>query len=43
MYNVRRDLDYGLAFYRDQKIAHYTSDGKAVDSIPNEENILVLF
>jgi 4-amino-4-deoxy-L-arabinose transferase-like glycosyltransferase len=42
VYDVRRDLDYGLAFYRDQKIAHYTSDGKAVDSIPNEEHILVV-
>ena len=42
VHDVRRDLDYGLAFYRDQKIAHYSSDGKTVDSIPDAEHVLVL-
>ena len=35
--DVRRDLDYGLAFYRNQHILHYRSDG-----VPDEEHILVL-
>ena len=35
--NVRRDLDYGLAFYRNQHILHYRTDG-----IPDEEHILVI-
>ena len=34
---VKRDMDYGLAFYRDQPILHYSHDG-----IPNAEHILVL-
>jgi len=42
VHDVRRDLDYGLAFYRDQKIAHYSSDGKTIDSIPDAEHVLVL-
>lgn len=36
-YNVRRDLDYGLAFYRDQNIVHYDING-----IPHQGHILVL-
>ncbi len=34
---IRRDMDYGLTFYRDQPIVHYGSDG-----VPNEEHILVV-
>ena len=36
-HDVRRDLDYGIAFYRDQHILHYEADG-----VPDEEHILVL-
>ena len=35
--DVRRDLDYGLAFYRNQHILHYRDDG-----VPDEEHILVI-
>ncbi len=35
--DVRRDMDYGLTFYRNQPIVHYASDG-----IPSEEHVLVL-
>ena len=35
--NVRRDLDYGLAFYRNEHILHYRDDG-----VPDEEHILVI-
>jgi len=35
-FDVRRDLVYGLAFYRDQKIVSYTQDG-----IPDGEHLLV--
>jgi 4-amino-4-deoxy-L-arabinose transferase-like glycosyltransferase len=34
---VRRDLIYGLAFYRDQDIVNYAKDG-----VPDNEHILVL-
>jgi 4-amino-4-deoxy-L-arabinose transferase-like glycosyltransferase len=34
--NVRRDLVYGLAFYRDQPMVHYE------DGVPNGEHILVI-
>ena len=34
---VKRDMDYGLAFYRDQPVLHYNPDG-----VPNEEHVLVL-
>lgn len=37
VHDVRRDLDYGLAFYRDQKTVHYDTDG-----IPAEGHILVI-
>jgi hypothetical protein len=37
VYDVRRDLDYGLAFYRNQHIVHYKIDG-----VPPEEHILVI-
>ena len=34
---VKRDMDYGLAFYRDQPILHYDPDG-----VPTGEHILIL-
>ncbi len=34
---VRRDMDYGLTFYRDQPVVHYDTDG-----VPREEHILVV-
>ncbi len=37
MQSVKRDMDYGLAFYRNQPILHYSSDG-----VPPEEHILVI-
>ena len=35
--NVRRDMDYGLAFYRNEALVHYDKDG-----VPDEEHLLVL-
>jgi hypothetical protein len=35
-FDVRRDLVYGLAFYRDQKIVNYTIDG-----VPAGEHLVV--
>ena len=37
MLDVRRDLRYGVAFYRNQAITQYRQDG-----VPEEEHILVL-
>ena len=37
VHDVRRDLDYGLAFYRDQNMVHYDTDG-----IPDDAHILVI-
>ena len=37
VYDVRRDLDYGLAFYRNDSPIHYDKDG-----IPATEHVLVL-
>jgi 4-amino-4-deoxy-L-arabinose transferase-like glycosyltransferase len=34
---VRRDIDYGLAFYRNQATVHYNADG-----VPAEDHILVI-
>ena len=34
---IRRDMDYGLAFYRDQPMIHYDVDG-----VPREEHLLVI-
>ncbi|MEO6981702.1 MAG: glycosyltransferase family 39 protein [Edaphobacter sp.] len=34
---VRRDIDYGLAFYRNQPMIHYSADG-----VPAAEHILVI-
>ncbi len=34
---IKRDMDYGLAFYRNERLVHYDQDG-----VPNAEHILVL-
>jgi 4-amino-4-deoxy-L-arabinose transferase-like glycosyltransferase len=34
---VKRDIDYGLAFYRNEPLIHYSKDG-----VPDEEHILVI-
>ena len=36
---VRRDMDYGLAFYRNQRILHYDDPA---DGVPAQEHILIL-
>jgi 4-amino-4-deoxy-L-arabinose transferase-like glycosyltransferase len=36
LYHVKRDMDYGLAFYRNQRPEHYEADG-----VPAQEHILV--
>jgi hypothetical protein len=35
--SIRRDMDYGLAFYRNQPMIHYTPDG-----VPDAEHLLVI-
>jgi 4-amino-4-deoxy-L-arabinose transferase-like glycosyltransferase len=35
--HIKRDMDYGLAFYRNQPMVHYTTDG-----VPDAEHLLVL-
>ena len=40
--DVRRDLDYGLAFYRNQIIEHYRDENGVIDEIPADEHVLVL-
>jgi 4-amino-4-deoxy-L-arabinose transferase-like glycosyltransferase len=35
--NVKRDMDYGLAFYRNEPLVHYGSDG-----VPKQEHLLVI-
>ena len=42
VFDVRRDLDYGLAFYRDQNVAHYTLEGESMEGIPEQEHVLVI-
>ena len=47
-HHVRRDIDYGLCFYRNQPLRHYLQEPSAtekqsvISGIPNEEHILVL-
>ncbi len=47
-HHVRRDIDYGLCFYRNQPLRHYLQETSATEKqsvitgIPNEEHILVL-
>ena len=35
--DIKRDMDYGLAFYRNEPIIHYSSDG-----VPKQEHLLVI-
>ena len=35
--DVKRDMDYGLAFYRSEPLIHYASDG-----VPRQEHLLVV-
>ncbi len=35
--HIKRDMDYGLAFYRDQHLIHYSVDG-----VPDQEHLLVI-
>jgi hypothetical protein len=37
VYRVRRDLEYGLSFYRDQRVTNYERDG-----VPPQQHILVV-
>jgi len=37
VFRVRRDLEYGLSFYRDQKVVNYELDG-----VPPQQHILVV-
>lgn len=37
VYETRRDVQYGLAFYRNQKVQNYQKDG-----VPSQEHILVV-
>ncbi len=47
-HRIRRDVDYGLCFYREQPLRHYipqpsvTEKQWVITGIPNEEHILVL-
>jgi 4-amino-4-deoxy-L-arabinose transferase-like glycosyltransferase len=41
VYQVRRDLDYGLAFYRDAPTVHYNEEACPA-SVPTQEHILVI-
>ncbi len=35
--SIKRDMDYGLAFYRNQPLIHYSTDG-----VPDAEHLLVI-
>jgi hypothetical protein len=35
--SIKRDMDYGLAFYRNSPLVHYDKDG-----VPSEEHLLVM-
>ena len=37
VFNVRRDVEYGLAFYRNREVVNYKLDG-----VPDEQHILVV-
>jgi hypothetical protein len=47
-HHIRRDTDYGLAFYRNQPLRHYLQEESATEKqsviagIPNEKHILVI-
>jgi len=36
VFRVRRDMEYGLSFYRNQEVANYEEDG-----VPDEQHVLV--
>jgi 4-amino-4-deoxy-L-arabinose transferase-like glycosyltransferase len=47
VWHVRRDLEYGLSFYRDQEMVHYEKNSIPEDvslkiGVPNEGHLLVL-
>jgi 4-amino-4-deoxy-L-arabinose transferase-like glycosyltransferase len=47
VWHVRRDLEYGLSFYRNQEIVHYDKTNVPEDEnvgigVPDEEHVLVL-
>ena len=47
VWKVRRDLEYGLSFYRNSEIVHYDKAGVPLDEnlrigVPEEEHILIL-
>jgi hypothetical protein len=35
--DIKRDMDYGLAFYRNEALIHYDTDG-----VPRQEHLLVV-
>jgi hypothetical protein len=37
VFEVRRDLEYGLSFYRDQRVLDYERDG-----VPDQQHILIV-
>jgi 4-amino-4-deoxy-L-arabinose transferase-like glycosyltransferase len=37
VYHLKRDMDYGLAFYRNQRPTHYSTDG-----VPPQQHVLVI-
>ena len=39
VYRVRRDMEYGLSFYRNRQVVNYEQDG--AQTIPAEQHILV--
>jgi 4-amino-4-deoxy-L-arabinose transferase-like glycosyltransferase len=39
VYRVRRDMEYGLSFYRNQQVVNYEQDGG--QSVPDQQHILV--
>ena len=45
VFNVKRDIAYGLTFYRNQKIWHYEQDGLAPDMhsrVPDEQHVVIV-
>jgi hypothetical protein len=40
VYRVRRDMEYGLSFYRNQQVVNYEQDGG--ESVPDQQHILVV-
>ncbi len=42
--DIKRDMDYGLAFYRNEPVIHYEIDqtGQVAGNVPPEEHVLVI-